>query len=64
VLGEILGLDVMSGEERAICGVVAGERRAYFEHDLEFEVSGWQFRSKVGFMPGIASNAGEGIVAR
>jgi hypothetical protein len=34
VLGEILGLDVMSGEERPISGVVAGERRAYFEHDL------------------------------
>ena len=64
VLGEILGLDVARGEERPISGVVAGERRVYFEHDLEIEVSGWRFRSKVGFMPGIASNAGEGIVGQ
>jgi hypothetical protein len=52
------------GSSTAISGVVAGERRIYFEHDLEIEVSGWRFQSKVGFMPGIASNAGEGIVGQ
>src|SRR3989344_8347057 len=64
VLGEIIGVDIEKGIQRPISGVVAGERRGYFEHTLEFEVGGWTFPTMVGFMPGISSQAGEGVLGQ
>ena len=64
VLGEIIGVDVQNGRQRPIAGVVAGEKRSYFEHDLELIVGGWTVRTKIGFMPSISSLAGEGVVGQ
>lgn len=64
VLGEIIGLDIESGIQRPVAGIVAGEKRSYFEHELELIVGGWTFHAKVGFMPSISSQAGEGIVGQ
>lgn len=64
VLGEIIGVDVQGGVQRPIHGVVAGEKRSYFEHDLELIVGGWTFTTKVGFMPDMSSQAGEGVVGQ
>src|SRR5947207_3003022 len=64
VLGEIMGIDIEHGVQRPIGGVVAGEGRSFFEHELEIIVGGWAFITKVGFMPNISSQAGEGIVGQ
>ena len=64
VLGEIIGVRIEDGIQRPISGVVAGERRRYFEHQLEIEVGGWSFQTTVGFMPGISSQAGEGLLGQ
>jgi hypothetical protein len=64
ILGDIIGVDVERGRERPIGGVVAAQRRTFFEHDLEIVVGGWVFPAKVGFMRELASNTGEGIVGQ
>ncbi|HEY4526542.1 MAG TPA: hypothetical protein VJK53_01710 [Candidatus Paceibacterota bacterium] len=64
VLGEIIGMQVEMGIQRPVSGVVGGERRGYFEHLLEIEVGGWSFATTIGFMPGISSQAGEGVLGQ
>jgi len=64
VLGEIIGIDVQNGIQRPIAGVVAGEKRSYFEHEVEFVIGEQAFATKVGFMPSMSTQAGEGIVGQ
>jgi hypothetical protein len=64
VLGEIIGVNVDEGVQRPVNGVVSGEQRSYFEHELELIVGGWTFASTIGFMPELSSQAGEGIVGQ
>lgn len=53
-IAELIGLDAESGEKQMVAGVVAGEKRPYYVHRVELEVGGWNFVTKVGFMPDLA----------
>ena len=37
-IGELIGLAVTGGTERQVCGVVAGQLRPYYLHEIEIEV--------------------------
>jgi hypothetical protein len=62
-IGELIGLDVLAGWERSVSGVVAGQIRPYYVHDVEIEVGGTRRRSAVGFMPDLAAN-GHGLLGQ
>ena len=62
-IGELIGLDISSGKPSTISGVVAGQSRAYYLHEVEIEVGGWWKKTTVGFMPELSKN-GHGFVGR
>jgi predicted aspartyl protease len=62
-IGELIGLDVLGGRERSVSGVVAGQIRPYYVHNVEIEVGGTRRRSAVGFMPDLAAN-GHGLLGQ
>jgi len=62
-IGELIGLDVSAGRERTVSGVVAGQARPYYVHDVEIEVGGWRRPAAVGFMPDLAPN-GHGLLGQ
>jgi hypothetical protein len=62
-IGELIGLDVTGGTEHAVSGVVSGQTRPYFVHDVEIEVGGWRRPAPVGFMPDLAPN-GHGLLGQ
>ena len=62
-IGELIGLDIPSGKPSTISGVVAGQTRPYYLHDVEIEVGGWWKKTTVGFMPELSKN-GHGFVGR
>ncbi len=53
-IGELIGLDVVGGRVRNLSGVVAGQIRPYYMHDIEIEVRRLRRRSAVGFMSDLA----------
>jgi hypothetical protein len=62
-IGELIGLDVIAGKERAVSGVVAGQTRPYYMHDVEIEIGGRRSLATVGFMPDLAPN-GHGLLGQ
>ena len=64
VIGEIIGIDIEHGVQHPIAGIVAGERRSFFDHKIEMIVGGWRFATTVGFMPNLSSQAGQGVVGQ
>jgi hypothetical protein len=62
-IGELIGLDVTAGAERTVSGVVAGQMRPYYLHDVEIEVGGRSRHATVGFMPDLAPN-GHGLLGQ
>ncbi len=62
-IGELIGLDVFGGREQTVSGVVAGQMRPYYVHDVEIEVGGSRRRTAVGFMPDLAPN-GHGLLGQ
>jgi hypothetical protein len=62
-IGELIGLDVAAGTKHTVSGVVAGQTRPYYVHDVEIEVGGWRRPAAVGFMPDLASN-GHGLLGQ
>lgn len=63
MLADIIGIIVTDGTKRNVSGVVAGELRTYYEHDIELVVGGWVVGSRVGFMEDLAAN-GNGLVGQ
>jgi hypothetical protein len=62
-IGELIGLDVSAGRERRVSGVVAGQTRPYYVHEIEIEVGECSRPSAVGFMPDLAPN-GHGLLGQ
>jgi hypothetical protein len=62
-IGELIGLDVTAGVQRRVSGVVAGQIRPYYMHDVELELGGWRRSVTVGFMPDLALN-GHGLLGQ
>jgi hypothetical protein len=62
-IGELISLDVTTGVEHTVSGVIAGQTRPYYLHDVEIEVGGWRRLAAVGFMPDLAPN-GHGLLGQ
>ncbi len=61
-IGELLGMDIMSGERRELSGVT-GVKEFYYIHPVIIKVGGWQYKTRVGFLPNMAS-LGYGVVGQ
>ena len=61
-IGEILGIDIKSGEKQEVWGIT-GVGEPYYVHPVTIKVGGWSFKIKAGFLPGIAK-LGYGIVGQ
>jgi hypothetical protein len=53
-IGELIGLDVTSGEEHRVGGITGGGL-PYFLHPVTIRVGGWSYHVEMGFMPGMPS---------
>jgi len=62
-IAELIGIDVTAGHEETVGGVVQGERRPYYLHEIDIELGGWWRPAVVGFMPELATN-GHGLLGR
>ena len=62
-LATLIGIDVAAGERRDVGGVVAGERRPYYLHDIDLGVGGVFAKATVGFMTDLAPN-GYGLLGQ
>ena len=61
-IGEILGLDILSGEKEEVWGIT-GFGESYYLHQVTIKVGGWSYKIKAGFLPNIAK-LGYGIVGQ
>lgn len=61
-IGELLGIDIVSGEKQMAAGIT-GVVEPYYLHTVDAEIGGWPFRMKVGFLPNIA-RLGYGVVGQ
>jgi hypothetical protein len=62
-IGDLIGLDVFGGDRRSVSGVIAGQMRPYYVHEIEIQVGHLRSRSQVGFMPDLAPN-GHGLLGQ
>ena len=61
-IGEILGIDIESGEKQEVWGITGvGER--YYVHPVTIKIGGWLYKIKAGFLPNIA-RLGYGVVGQ
>ena len=61
-IGEILGIDISSGEKQEVWGIT-GVGEFYYIHPVTLTVGGWSCKVKAGFLPGIA-RLGYGVVGQ
>jgi hypothetical protein len=61
-IGELLGLDIESGERQKVSGIT-GVVETYYVHNVDIKVGGWLYKVKVGFLPSIAQ-IGYGVVGQ
>lgn len=52
-IGELLGIDVPSGEPHTVGGIT-GAVETYYAHTVTLKVDGWSYAIKAGFLPNIA----------
>ena len=55
-LAALIGIDVAAGERRDVGGVVAGECRPYYLHEIDLGVGGKFSETTVGFMTDLSPN--------
>ena len=61
-IGEILEIDITSGEQREVQGIT-GVGEYYYVHSVDIKIGGWQYSTKVGFLSQIAK-MGYGVVGQ
>lgn len=61
-IGEILEIDITSGEQREVWGIT-GVGEYYYVHSVDIKIGGWQYSTKVGFLSQIAK-MGYGVVGQ
>ena len=62
-IGDILGIDVESGERQSVGGI-AGQSASYYLHEVEIEVGGWSYKIKAGFLRNVAGGFNYGVVGQ
>lgn len=61
-IGELVGIDVVSGEPQTVGGIT-GALETYYVHPVTLKVGGWPYSVKVGFLRNIA-RLGYGVVGQ
>jgi len=61
-IGELLGIDIQSGEKKNVVGIT-GMFEPYYIHSVEINVGGWSYPVQVGFLTNIAQ-LGYGVVGQ
>lgn len=61
-IGELLGIDIESGEPQTVGGIT-GAPEKYYVHVVTLKVGGWPYSLKVGFLRNIA-RLGYGVVGQ
>lgn len=61
-IGELCGIDIMSGERQEISGIT-GVGENYYVHEVVIKIGGWSYKIKAGFLPHIAK-LGYGVVGQ
>jgi len=61
-IGELLGIDIESGEKRTVAGIT-GKNESYYIHPTTIKVGGWPHKIEAGFLPNIA-RLGYGVVGQ
>lgn len=61
-IGEVLGIDITSGERQGVGGIT-GVTEFYYIHPVTIIVGGWSYDIKAGFLPNIA-RLGHGVVGQ
>lgn len=62
-IGDILGLDVESGERQSVGGI-AGQSALYYLHDVVIEIGGWPYKIRAGFLRNVAGGFNYGVVGQ
>ena len=62
-IAELIGLDIAAGRRLSVSGVVEGEQRPFYLHQVEVEIGGWSKLTAVGFMPDLSNN-GHGLLGQ
>ncbi len=62
-VGESIGIDITSGEKSLIGGITEGESQPYYIHSVKITIGGWEYKTKVGFMPTL-SKLGHGLLGQ
>lgn len=62
-IAELIGLDIATGRRLSVSGVVEGEQRPFYLHQVEVEIGGWTKLTTVGFMPDLSNN-GHGLLGQ
>lgn len=61
-IGEILGVDLASGDKKEVAGIT-GVKEFYYLHAITVKVGGWPYKIIAGFLPNIA-RLGYGVVGQ
>lgn len=61
-IGELLGINIKSGEKREVWGIT-GVSEYYYVHQINIKVGDWPYTIKAGFLPSIA-RMGYGVVGQ
>jgi len=61
-IGELLGLDIESGEKDNVAGIT-GVAEPYYFHEVVIKVGGWPYKIKAGFLRNFGKY-GHGIVGQ
>jgi hypothetical protein len=62
-IGELLGLEVLTGEKSTVGGV-AGQTSEFYIHPIELEIGGLSFFIKAGFLPDVTQGFRYGVVGQ
>jgi Aspartyl protease len=63
-IAELLGLDLKAGVKQFAGGIVEGERREYYVHNITLKIGGWRNENvREGFMPSLSKN-GHGLLGQ
>jgi hypothetical protein len=62
-VGEQIGLEIEKGERQTVRGIVKGQGREYYMHDIEIDIGGWPRAIRAGFMRDI-SREGHGFLGQ
>lgn len=61
-IGELLGIDITSGEKQEVWGIT-GIGEPYYIHPVTIKIGGWPYEINAGFLPAIA-RMGYGVLGQ